>query len=221
MTARDETLVERMDDVGSDPERLARTYAQFARVNALLAGWSGIYRRQLRPALQAGARTVLDIGCGGGDVARHLARLAARDRLEIEILGIDPDPRAIAFAETHAPVGGVRFRCADADACEARFDFVLSNHVLHHLPTEGIPRLCAASERLAHVAVIHNDLRRSDLALALFPTVGLWFRDSYILEDGLRSIRRAFTVLELQALTPPGWSVVAAPPFRLQLRWNP
>ena len=71
------------------------------------------------------------------------------------------------------------------------------------------------------VRVVHNDLCRDDRALALFPLIGGWFQGSYILEDGLRSIRRAFTVAELQALTPAGWTVQTSSPFRLQLQWKP
>lgn len=218
---RDEALAERMDDAGCDPQKLARTYAQFPKINALLSGWTGIYRRELRPALQSGAHTLLDIGCGGGDVVRHLAKLVKHDGLTAQFIGIDPDPRAIAFARAQENPNNVAFEQADAYQLTTRFDLVLSNHVLHHLPSNEIKTLCAACERLASVKVVHNDICRDDLALALFPLVGGWFRDSYILEDGLRSIRRAFTVRELAQVIPTGWRAQASAPFRLQLLWKP
>lgn len=218
---RDEALEERMDDATCDPEKLARTYAQFPRINALLSGWTGIYRRELRPALQSGAHTILDIGCGGGDVVRHLAKLATHDGLSARFLGIDPDARAIAFAQAQENPNNIAFEQADVYQLTTHFDLVLSNHVLHHLPSSEIKTLCAACERLASVKVVHNDICRDDLALALFPLVGGWFRGSYILEDGLRSIRRAFTVRELRQVAPPGWRVHTSPPFRLQLLWKP
>jgi 2-polyprenyl-3-methyl-5-hydroxy-6-metoxy-1,4-benzoquinol methylase len=217
---RADALDERMDDPACDPEKLARTYRQFARINALVSDWSHVYRRQLRPALQSGARTVLDVGCGGGDVLRRLARLARRDGLSATFLGIDPDPRAIAFARAQEPLPGVSFEQADVRNLSTHFDLVLSNHVLHHLTGDEIRELCIVSERLARVGALHNDLCRADPALLLFPLVGGWFRGSFIYEDGLRSIRRAFTVEELTALAPSGWRVRPSVPFRLQLSWN-
>ena len=217
---RETELAERMDDPDCDAEALAQTYAQFARVNSLLSGWTGIYKRALRPALRSGARTVLDVGCGGGDVLRRLASLAERDGLEAAFLGIDPDARAIDFARSQPAVPNVTFECADVYSFSRRCDLLLSNHVLHHLADAEIPAFCRASERLASVGAVHADIRRSGLALGLFPFVGGWFRGSFILEDGLRSVRRAFTVEELSELSPPGWKVRSPSPFRLELTWN-
>ena len=218
---RAQSLTERMDDPQCDVKKLARTYEQFAPINALLSGWTGIYRRELRPALQSGARTVLDIGCGGGDVLRHLAKLTQRDGLSAEFLGIDPDPRAIAFAQAQHNPAKLHFEQADLYTLPSGADILLSNHVLHHLTSDEIKTLCAACERLASVKVVHNDLRRDDRALLLFPCVGGWFRDSFIFEDGMRSIQRAFTPKELEKIVPPGWQVTPSAPFRLQLQWKP
>ena len=90
---RDVHAVEEMDLPGCDPARLDRTYAQFC------AGQQGRCRlaRHLPDAASGPscqpttATTLLDIGCGGGDVPVLLAAWAARDRLQLEITAIDPD----------------------------------------------------------------------------------------------------------------------------------
>jgi len=210
--------VEEMDLPGCDPSRLDRTYAQFALVNRAVSGWHHIYRRQIRPRLNDGsASTLLDIGCGGGDVPVMLARWAARDRLRLEITAIDPDPRASRFATDHHPDAAVTFRQETAAGLVAEgrsYDFVVSNHVLHHLSADQFPGFLAESAELCHGQVIHNDLRRSALAYALF-FAGSWpFAGSYIRQDGLTSIRRSYTAPELQAAAPPGWTVVRRAPYR-------
>ena len=210
--------VEEMDLPGCDPVRLDRTYAQFALVNRAVSGWRGIYRSQLRPRLRKGAAaTLLDIGCGGGDVPVMLSRWAARDGLQLEITAIDPDPRASRFAAERHPAAGVTFRQSTAAelAGEGRsFDLVVSNHVLHHLAEDELPAFLGESAGLCHGRVIHNDLRRSPAAYALF-FAGSWpFTGSYIRQDGLTSIRRSYTAAELQAAAPPGWTVVRRAPFR-------
>ena len=210
--------VEQMDLPGCDPARLDRTYAQFALVNRAVSGWRGIYRRQLRPRLRAGsATTLLDIGCGGGDVPVMLARWAARDGLRLEVTAIDPDPRASRFAAERHPADGVTFRQASSAALvsEGRtYDFVVSNHVLHHLAADEFPSFLADSAALCHGRVIHNDLRRSALAYALFFAGSRPLTGSYIRQDGLTSIRRSYTAEELRAAAPPGWTVARRARYR-------
>ncbi|WEO76511.1 class I SAM-dependent methyltransferase [Cryobacterium sp. SO2] len=216
--------VEIMDDPHCDPDALARTYADFRLVNAVVSGLAHSYRRDIRPRLSATRpHTLLDIGSGGGDVARSLARWAARDGLRLSVTAIDPDARAHAFATGRPALPGLEFRRAlsgDLVLAGERFDTVLSNHVLHHLGAAELGALLADSERLSRGLVLHGDIERSPLAYAGFG-LGTWpfFRRSYIRADGLTSIRRSFTYPELVAAAPPGWTVRREVPYRLVLRW--
>lgn len=205
-----------MDLPGCDPGRLERTYAQFALVNRVVAGWRGIYRTRIRPRLSADSPTsLLDIGCGGGDLSVLLARWAARDGLRLEVTAIDPDPRAILFAHSRHAAADVTFRqVGSAELLEEghRYDVVVSNHVLHHL--DGLGAFLAESAMLSRGTAVHNDIRRSPAAYALF-LAGSWvLTGSYIRQDGLTSIRRSYTAAELAAAAPPGWTVARHVPFR-------
>lgn len=209
-------LREAMDDPWCDARRLRATYARFALVNRWLTGWQRVYRRWLRPRVGRGA-SLLDVGCGGGDLARQLAAWSAADGAPLRVTAIDPDPRALAFAREHAGGAPVELRCAGIEELVAEgrhFDIVVSNHVLHHLDEDELPAFLATSARLARRAVVHNDLCRHDLALLAFAPLRLAFPRSFIVPDGLRSIRRAYRPAELRRLVPAGWTVARGAPFR-------
>lgn len=208
---------ELMDDPACDPRALDTTYRMFGVINPLVASWKAVYVRDLRPVLRAAAAesrpaTVLDVGCGGGDVARAVARWAARDALEVHVTGIDPDARAIRWARSHDRGAGTTYRTvssADLVAAGERYDAVLSNHVLHHLDAPELTGLLEDTTLLTRGIAVHNDLRRSRLAWLIYwvATLPLARARTFVRFDGLLSIRRSRTPDELAALVPPGWRV--------------
>ncbi len=217
-------LREHMDDPACSLDRLHATYRQFGAVNRLFAAWRTVYLCYLRPQLTATPATLLDIGSGGGDLARGLAVWASRDGLELHVTAADPDERAFAYARAQPAPPNVTFEKAlslDLVAAGRRFDVVVSNHLLHHLADAELQALCLDSERLATKLVVHNDIRRSALAYLGFSATWPFFRDSFIVPDGLTSIRRSFAPGELAALAPPGWTVEAAFPYRNLLVYRP
>ena len=114
--ARATEAIEEMDRPDCDPVLLRRTYAQFPLVNRVVAGWRSNYLECIRPLLVHRARAkILDVGCGGGDIAANLARWALVDGFEVAVHGIDPDPRAIGYARqalhrSKLPAGALEFR---------------------------------------------------------------------------------------------------------------
>ena len=206
-----------MDLPDCDPTKLELTYRQFGLVNLLFSGWRRLYCRELRPLLSPdSATTLLDIGCGGGDLAQQLVHWSTSDKLLLEVTGIDPDKRAYTYASRRPHHVSVRFRQADStDLVQegSRFDVVISNHVIHHLPAADLAQLLTDSQSLARRVCLHNDLRRNLAAYALFSLAALPFRGSFIRKDGLTSIRRSYTPAELAATAPPGWKVARHFPF--------
>jgi ubiquinone/menaquinone biosynthesis C-methylase UbiE len=88
-----------------------------------------LQQAELRPGQQ-----ILDIGCGTGSLAILLKQLHPK----IDVVGLDPDPKALALARRKAQRAGVspRFDQGFSDALEYpadSFDHVFSSFMFHHL----------------------------------------------------------------------------------------
>lgn len=221
LSQREPTLRERMDEPDCELSTLRNTYEQFESINKLLGGWSKIYRSWIRPALRKknGEASILDIGCGGGDIIRSLTTMTRGDSLDVAFTGIDPDLRAIDFSrEKNLDPYTNFFARSSGDLVETgqTFTVVISNHLLHHLDDQELLTVCRDAEKLATDLIIFSDIERSDIGYGCFRAVApLFFKNSFIAEDGALSIRRSYRANELQEKLPNGWSVHNQFPFRL------
>ncbi len=90
---------------------------------------------------------VLEIGCGRGEVARHLA-----SRTGMQVLGVDRSQQFVQEAKANAVEENVHFEVMDVmDAGHRfdneRFDYIVGNGILHHLYRD----LSAALQVLRHL----------------------------------------------------------------------
>lgn len=213
-----------MDDPDCDSQALEYTYRQFDMINALISGWRKIYRKNLRPYLQTRTKSrILDIGFGGGDIPITLSEWAKEDRLDLSITAIDPDKRALEYVKKVQTSGNIEFlQCNSSELLSSgkQYDFVISNHLLHHLSEGQLREILSDAKQLSRYGIIFNDLRRSDLGYLLFNVFSRpVFRSSFITQDGLTSIKRSYTAEELRQTVPSGWHVQKYFPFRLLLTY--
>ncbi len=235
---RQPDLIEWMDRADCDPVKLHNTYRYFPVINRLISRWRAVYRHFIRPHLVHGTVfRLLDVGSGGGDIAKNIHRWALHDGFRLDVTGIDPDPRALEFAHAaedqsisnggstdvakgHNPdTSGLRFLQTDTARLRKKgetYDFVICNHVLHHLPETDIAAFLEDLAALAGFRVICSDIERSAVGYVLF-SVATWplFPNSYIRADGLISIKKSFRPQELREILPDEWRVVRQFPYRL------
>ena len=99
-------------------------------------------------ALRPGYR-VLDIGCGTGTLATLIKRLHP----DVEVVGIDPDSKALARARRKASKAAVSIQFDqgfgdDLPYAESSFDRVFSSFMFHHLPSDEKGRTLRAIRRV-------------------------------------------------------------------------
>ena len=220
---RQPDLFEEMDKDDCNLNKLENTYRQFHRINVLLSNWKRIYRTYLLPLMHDSTVTysLLDIGFGGGDIPLSISKWAKQDGIQLQITAIETDQRAFGYVQSLSKDRSVTFlNCSSTDLVLQNkcFDFVISNHLLHHLYEKNILQILEEAKSLSNHLVIFNDIKRSDLGYLLFNIFSrLLFRNSFITKDGLTSIKRCFTFQELKQFVPQGWNRVRSFPFRLLL----
>lgn len=222
---RDTLSQEYMDDPDCDLDELRNTYRQFSTINSLISQWRKIYKREICPLFNPdGQNSLLDIGFGGGDIPLKIARWASEDGFKLQITAIDPDPRAFNFVQKVECPPNVEFlqcKVSELNPKKKQYDFVISNHLLHHLNQQQLSRMLNLSKKFSKRLVLFNDIHRSDWAYLLFNILSRpVFRSSFITEDGLTSIRRSYTKTELIKAVPGDWQVQSLFPFRLLLKYH-
>jgi len=151
MRFRNTTDKERMDRADADPDRLRRTIRQFRWINLLFSASRALLREHFFSAMirdPARKYTLLDVGAGGCDIAIWAAREARKRGLKLDITALDNDPRILPVAY-RAVRDYPEIRILEGNALDPgqrdSFDFIYSNHFLHHL---GCRRDLSSSRRL-------------------------------------------------------------------------
>lgn len=200
--------VELMDDFSIHGEPLHNTLDTLANINKWLGG-NKITLNGLKKVLKNHAKrdslTIVDLGCGGGDMLRKVANYGRQEGYTFKLIGIDANPNAINYAR-HLSTDYPEIRFLDCDIFSKAFDsleydVVLSTLFLHHFRADQIVIILSKSKKKAKLGIVVNDLHRSSLAYYLFKTLCLTIKNNMIIEDGLTSILRGFKKKELKTFS--------------------
>jgi SAM-dependent methyltransferase len=198
-----------------------------AALDGSVVRWfAGSTEPQWPPRLSAGheppALTLLDIGCGAGDLAARAVRWGRRRGVTLIPIGLERH-RAGGRLTYDRDIPSVIGCAGELPFREKSVDIIVASQLVHHFSRQAIVAFCQAADRVARRGVVIADLRRSSWALAAFQVgARLIALDTVTRVDGLTSIRRGFTRAELASLLAAGGvraHVEHTSGFRLVAAW--
>ena len=194
-----------MDDFTLEGVLLRDTLDKLETINRLLGGnsvtISGL-KKILKNQSKNKTITIVDLGCGNGDILRDVAQFGRKNNYSFKLTGIDANLAAIDYAkELSKDYSELNFKKIDIfseDFKKETYDIVLCTLFLHHFKNEElIPFLKTITEK-ATIGIVVNDIHRHRLAYYLFKFIGFFIKNEMVREDGLTSILRAFKKKDLE-----------------------
>lgn len=206
MLARRDLVGELMDDPALAAQAHHAALHGLQKINRI-SRTAGVLWPRIERILSASPDTsasLLDVACGGGDLAIALARRSRRRGLVLQVQGCDVSDTALQHASKAAARAGesVEFFRADliVEQLPRHYTFVTCTLFLHHLNDAHIVALLRMlAGHCDHLLVSDLVRGRTGYALAWMGTK-LLSRSPIVHEDGLRSVRAALTLHEAREL---------------------
>lgn len=198
-----------MDDFQLEGDVLKEALDKIAQINQLLGGnkltLKGV-AKLLKKIPDSKLITIVDVGCGNGDMLRKLADFGYQNNLNLELIGIDANKFTVNYAvDLSKEYSNITYRCEDIfdkSFSELKYDIVLCTLTLHHFKNDEIVKLLELFNKKSKLGFVVNDLHRNAFAYRLFQALCFVFRlNKMSREDGLTSILRGFKKEELTAFS--------------------
>ncbi|WP_339920206.1 methyltransferase domain-containing protein [uncultured Flavobacterium sp.] len=212
-----------MDDFQLEGDELRDALDKIAKINQLLGGNKltllGVKELIANNPKTTGI-TIVDVGCGNGDMLRTLAEYGLQHNLKFNLIGVD----ANSFTVNHAinlskKYPNIAYRCEDIfdkPFKELKYDIVLCTLTLHHFKEDEIIEIMTSFYENSRLGVVINDLHRSAVAYRLFQSLCFVFRlNDMSREDGLVSILRGFKKEDLLRFSKK----LSIKKYKIQWKW--
>ena len=200
--------VEIMDDLNCTGDVLDQTLRELEIINKWLGGNQitiESLEQLLKDCSNTQAITIVDLGCGGGDMLRIIDLWGKRKNFKLNLIGIDANPNIVAFAKRNlVAYPHIEFKTLNIFGEEfqsQQFDIVIGTLFYHHFSSEQLVHFFQKLKRQVSVGFIINDIHRHWLAYYSIKLLTQAFSKSAMVKyDAPLSVLRAFKKSELRQL---------------------
>ncbi|MET2983908.1 methyltransferase domain-containing protein [Aureibaculum conchae] len=200
--------IEIMDDFSIEGEYLYKTLDQLASINKWLGG-NSVTLKGLKKVLKNHPKetmfTLIDLGCGNGDMLRIVSNYLNKNNYNFKLIGIDANAFTINYAKElskdYPEITYLQQDIFSEDFKSLQYDLVLATLFLHHFKEDQIIEVLNGAIKTVKIGIVINDLHRHWLAYYLFKGLSLFIKNPMVKQDGLTSILRGFKRKELERLS--------------------
>ena len=204
-TSHRSSEMEIMDDFTMEGVLFRDTLDKLEIINRFLGG-NSVTINGLKKLLKNQSKnktiTIVDLGCGNGDILRHVAKFGRKNNYSFKLIGIDANLAAIKYAKElskeYSELSFKTMNILSEDFKKQSYDVVLCTLFLHHFKNEELISFLKKIIDKATIGVVVNDLHRHKLAYYLFKLIGFFIKNKMVRQDGLTSVLRAFKRKDLE-----------------------
>jgi 2-polyprenyl-3-methyl-5-hydroxy-6-metoxy-1,4-benzoquinol methylase len=215
------SATEMMDDFTLEGVEFRDTLDKLEIINRFLGGNSVTIKglkKLLHKQTKTKTITIIDLGCGHGDILRDVAKFGRKNKYNFKLVGVDANPDAIEYArELSKDYSELSFETIDIfseDFKKQTYDVVLCTLFLHHFKNDQLIPFLKTVIKKATIGGVVNDLHRHRIAYYLFKMIGVFIKNKMVREDGLTSVLRAFKKKEIKTILTK-----VQVPFTIHWRW--
>ena len=201
-----------MDDFSIGGELMEQTLREIATINKWLGG-NNITLSVIREFLSQGdndSYKIVDLGCGGGEILRLIARWARKRKITVQLIGIDANPHVVEYArKVSKAYPEIEYRTMDIFSREFKLvkcDIVTATLFTHHFSSEQLISLYKQLSQQANIGIVINDLHRHWFAYHSIHWITRFLSKSKMVQnDASLSVLRSFSKAEIvEILTKAG-----------------
>jgi len=146
--------------------------------------------------------TIIDLGCGDGEMLRQCAKYGIKNGYNFKLIGIDGNSYILEEASKRSAsfknISFIQMDIFSEEKFSVSFDIALCTLFLHHFKEDSIIDLLQKLVDNAKLGVVVNDLERNKIAFNLFSIASrIFLRTRIARHDGLVSVARGFKRDEL------------------------
>ncbi len=209
---------ELMDDLNLASEDLKKNLDELEFINTTLGGYkvltsalNSLYQENKITTNQNHQEnqkfvTLADIGSGGGDTLREIAKWFDKKNIKAKLIGIDANDFMIHYAQNKSQnfpqISYEKLNVFDIDAKnENKYDWATMSLFCHHFTDEELISIFKNVLKLTSKGFIINDLHRNPIAYYSIYFLTRLFNGSYLVKnDAPLSVLRGFKKQELIVL---------------------
>jgi 2-polyprenyl-3-methyl-5-hydroxy-6-metoxy-1,4-benzoquinol methylase len=197
--------IEIMDDLNCTGHVLDQTLRELEMINTWLGGNKitiDALANLLHDYPDAADITIVDLGCGGGDMLKIIDAWGKRKNLSLKLIGIDANPYIVNFAKTNLrDYPHIQFQTMNVlseDFRHQKYDIVVGTLFYHHFANEQLVQIFKHLKYQVRIGFILNDIHRHWLAYYSIKLLTQTFSKSAMVKyDAPLSVLRAFKKEEL------------------------